>query len=135
MHRSTLVLLDFSKAYDTVWREKLLHTMIDDGVPMSIVRWLASFLRERQAKVKFNGATSKSRKMKQGVPQGSVLPPILFLFYISQLAKILPRETLNALFADDVSVLATDKTKEETERKAQQTVDVVTNWAKNGRSV
>ena len=127
MQRSTLVLLDFSKAYDTVWREKLLHTMIDDGVPMSIVRWLASFLRDRQAKIKFNGATSKSRKMKQGVPQVSVLSPILFLFYINQLAKILPRETLNALFADDVSVLATEKTKEETERKAQITVDVVTN--------
>ena len=45
--RSVLVLLDFSKAYDTVWRQKLLLSMIDDGVPMYLIRWLYGFLRTR----------------------------------------------------------------------------------------
>ena len=49
--------------------------------------------------------------MKQGVPQGSVLSSILLFFYINQLAKVLPRETLDALFADDVPVLATGRKK------------------------
>ena len=127
--RSVLVLLDFSKAYDTIWREKLLLTMIEDGVPMIMVRWLASFLQNRQGQVKFSGVLSGKRYFKQGLPQGSVLSPILFLFYINQLAKILPRETLNSLFADDVSALATEKTKERAEGTAQTTVDVVSDWA------
>ena len=103
--------------------------MIDDGVPMIMVRWLASFLQNRQGQVKFSGVLSGKRKFKQGLPQGSVLSPILFLFYINQLAKILPRETLNSLFADDVSALATEKTKEQAEETAQTTVDVVSDWA------
>ena len=129
MKRSVLVLLDFSKAYDTVWRERLLVSMIEDGVPMTMIRWLRSFFENRQARVKFNGKMSNSRKMKQGLPQGSVLSPILFLFYINQLAKILPRDTINSLFADDVSALATTGSKEESEAVAQRTVDVVVEWA------
>merc|ERR1712048_1254524 len=77
--KAVLVLLDFSKAYDTVWRENLLMTMIEDGVPMIMVRWLFSFFQNRQAQVNFSGVLSKSRKFKQGLPQGSVLSPVLFL--------------------------------------------------------
>ena len=129
MHRSVLVLLDFSKAYDTVWRERLLMTLLDQGVPTQMVRWLYRFLENRLARVKFNGTMSKTRIIHQGLPQGSVLSPILFLFYINELAKILPRDTLNSLFADDVSVLATARTKEEAQAIAQRTVDVVVHWA------
>ena len=129
--RSVLVLLDFSKAYDTVWRERLLMALIEDGVPMIMVRWLYSFFQNRQGKVQFNGVRSKTRKFKQGLPQGSVLSPVLFLFYIIRLAKILPRETLNSLFADDVSVLATEKTKEDAEAVAQSTVNTVTTWSQS----
>ena len=85
--------------------------IIEDGVPMIMVRWLFSFFQNREAQVKFNGVLSKSRKFKQGLSQGSVLSPVLFLFYINQLAKILPLGTINSLFADDVSALATEKTK------------------------
>ena len=43
MHRSVLVLLDFSKAYDTVWQEKLLPSMLDQWIPSQMIRWLRSF--------------------------------------------------------------------------------------------
>ena len=129
--KAVLVLLDFSKAYDTVWRERLLMTMIEDGVPMIMVRWLFSFFQNRQAQVKFSGVLSKSRIFKQGLPQGSVLSPVLFLFYINQLAKILPHGTINSLFADDVSALAIENTKEQAEATAQRTVDVVSDWSQD----
>ena len=80
MKRSVLALLDFSKAYDTVWRERLLTTMKDQGVPISIIKWIRSFLQNRIAKVKFNGTLSNSKQMKQGLPQGAVLSPLLFHF-------------------------------------------------------
>ena len=79
MKRSVLVLLDFSKAYDTVWREKLLTTMLDTGVPVGILRWVYRFLEDRRAKVKCNGTASKSHRMRQGVPQGTIIHPLPLL--------------------------------------------------------
>lgn len=86
--KSVLVLLDFSKAYDTVWRQRLLQSLLDQDVPNQYVLFLTNFLQNRQAKVQFNGTLSRSRKMCQGLPQGSVLAPILFLFYINNLASL-----------------------------------------------
>ena len=105
--RSIIVLLDFSKAY--VWKEKLLISLQDQGVPSIYVHWLSNFLSNRIARVRMNSTLGKVT-MQQGLPQGSVLSPILFLFYINNLAKILPQETINSLFADDVTLLATAQT-------------------------
>ena len=81
MKRSVLVLLDYSCAYDTVWRERLLRVLAEKGVPMTLVRWIASFLEERHAKVMFGGTLSKFRRMRQGMPQGSVLSPLLCVLH------------------------------------------------------
>ena len=93
--------------------------------PTQIVRWLYRFLENRLARVKFNGTMSKTRIIHQGLPQGSVLSPILFLFYINELAKILPRDTLNSLFADDVSVLATARIKEEAQAMLEEQIALI----------
>ena len=127
---SVLVLLDFSKAYDTVWRQKLLSSMLDKGVPKLYVRWLYRFLQNRQARVRYDGTLGKSKQIKQGLPQGSVLAPLLFLFYINNLADLLPDYNINALFADDVSILASDNSKERATAKAQAAVDIVIEWSK-----
>ena len=128
--RSILVLLDFSKAYDTVWRQRLLQTLQDQGVPNQFVLFLSNFLQNRQAKVRFNGALSKSRKMSQGLPQGSVLAPILFLFYINNLASLLPADLTISMYADDVSILSSDKNRAIAQSKAQEAVDIVVSWSK-----
>ena len=80
MERSIIVLLDFSKAYDMVWRERLLSIMTEKGVTLQYLRWFFAFLQNRQAKVRYCDATSKARTMRQGLPQGSVLSPLLFVF-------------------------------------------------------
>ena len=126
---SVLVLLDFSKAYDTVWREKLLTSMLDKGVPPVYVQWLYRFLQNRQARVRYDGTLGKSKQILQGLPQGSVLAPLLFLFYINNLADILPDFNVNAMFADDVSILAPATTPGEAVSKAQEAVDVVVKWS------
>ena len=72
-----------------------------------------------------------SRNMRQGLPQGSVLSLIIFLFYINELAKKLPTTNINSLYADDVSVLATKGSKEEAEQEAQPSIDIITQWAKS----
>ena len=129
-HRSVLVLLDFSKAFDQVWREKLLLSLHNIGIPLQYIRWLYQFLRNRYGKVKFNGSMSTNTQLQQGVPQGSVLSPLLFILYINTLALQLPDININALFADDVTLLAVRRTLEAAQRDAQKSVDIVVEWAK-----
>ena len=59
--RCVLALLDFSKAYDTVWRNRLLIFMLEKGVPRRLVRWLRGFLSDRRANVRIDGVTGRSR--------------------------------------------------------------------------
>ncbi len=101
---------------------------------MIYVRWLASFLEQRQAKVRFGDTLSKIRRMRQGVPQGSVLSPLLFLFYINNLAERLEEKLPGldaeiAMFADDVSILAKNEKWEGATETAQKLVDVVVEWS------
>ena len=60
-HRSIMVLLDYSKAFDTVWRSKLLLAMTEKGVFIEYVAWIESFLCNHQARVRLHGTTSSSR--------------------------------------------------------------------------
>ena len=130
MKRSVLVLLDFSKAYDTVWRQKLLVTLDEMGLPVMYTKWLRAFLENRQARVRFNNTLGGTRTVHQGLPQGSVLAPLLFICYINSLAEELPTDTVNAMFADDVAILATSRDRSEAEAVAQASVDIVSRWSK-----
>ena len=69
--RSVMALLDFSKAYDTVWRKILLNTLIGKGLNNRYVLWLSPFLENRQASVHFSGSISRGRKIHQVLSQGS----------------------------------------------------------------
>ena len=130
MQRSILVLLDFSKAYDTVWRQRLLLCLLEQGVPAPFVRWLKAFLENRQASVRFNNTIGGSRFLHQGLPQGSVLAPLLFILYINNLALLLPRSNVNAMFADDVAILATSRHSTVAQKAAQEAVNIVSKWSK-----
>jgi len=99
-----MTLLDFSKAYDTVWRQRLLLILSSRAIPAPYILLLSSFLENRQARIRLNGSFSKSRNIAQGLPQGSVLAPILFLFYIDELARLIPDTVVTAMYADDVSL-------------------------------
>ena len=68
MKRSVLTLLDFSKAYDTVWREKLLLHMLNTGILSPFIRWVLSFLDDRRARVQIFNVLSSSRHFNQGLP-------------------------------------------------------------------
>ena len=69
--------------------------------------------------------------MKQGLPQGSVLAPILFILYINNLAELLPESTVNAMYAYDVTILGQSPSEKEAERLSQEAVDTVVEWSKS----
>ena len=75
-------------------------------MPKTYVKWLDRFLQNRKARVRYDGVKGSSRVMHQGLPQELVVAPILFVFYINNLAEILPDINIYAMFADNISILA-----------------------------
>jgi ribonuclease P/MRP protein subunit RPP40 len=129
-NRTVLALLDFSKAYNKVWRTDLLATMLRKGVPVRYVRWIQGFLSNRQARVRLNWAYSRTWTMWEGVPQGSVLGPLLFLFVIDDLQDYLPMGVHFSLFADDSALWVHSPRKEEAVLILQKGMREVYRWAR-----
>ena len=127
--RSVLALLDFSKAYDKVWRSDLYDAMLKKGVPPRYVRWVKGFLTNRQARVRLGGSLSHSKLFREGVPQGSVLSPLLFLFVVDSLRARLPPGVEVSIFADDVALWASDVDKTVAASKVEEGVREVFRWS------
>ena len=97
MQGSVLTLLEFRKAYDTVWREKWLFHMLDTAIPSTFICWIHSFFYDCTAHVQFFNAFSSNRCFTYGSPQGSVLGPLIFPFNINNLASLLNDDAVIAL--------------------------------------
>ena len=96
------VFLDFSKAFDKVWHKVLLYKLDRYGVNGSFLKLMASYLGGREQRVIMQNAESTWGPITAGVPQGSVLGPLLFLLYINDLCDDI--ESVIDLFADDCSL-------------------------------
>tara|TARA_B110001454_G_scaffold192176_1_gene192306 strand:+ start:1042 stop:4992 length:3951 start_codon:yes stop_codon:yes gene_type:complete len=127
--RTVMALLDYSKAYDRTWRERLLSKLHDYGTPRQMTRWIAAFLRTRTAEVVINGTKSKRVRLKQGLPQGSVLSPLLFILFINDITKDIPADVESPLFADDASLCAMHENLDVAQDRLQVAVSAVEQWS------
>ena len=98
------IFVDFQKAFDTVNHDILLKKLEHYGFRGVVNNWFRSYLTDRKQKVVINGFESESKNLAHGVPQGSVLGPILFLIYINDLHKCI-RHSTTYHFADDTNLL------------------------------
>ena len=99
---SLLILLDLSAAFDTVVHDMLIEDMIAIGVDGDALEWFVEYLSNRSFKVKVNNKYSESKKLAMGVPQGSVLGPVLFSIYTIELSWIFKLHGVKCkFFADD----------------------------------
>ena len=96
------VFLDFRKAFDSVPHKRLLLKLERLGVSGNVLKWISSFLSNRQQRVVINGQSSEWTDVSSGVPQGSVLGPLLFIMFVNDL----PDEVKSycKLFADDAKL-------------------------------
>ena len=92
--------------------------MLEIGIPATIIRWLYYFLNDRRVRVQLFNVFSSSRRFRQGLLQGSVLAPLLFLFYINDLANKLCKEPVVPMFTEVVFILTTAKNKVDAEHLA-----------------
>jgi Reverse transcriptase (RNA-dependent DNA polymerase) len=97
-----VVFLDFAKAFDKVPHERLLKKMEAQGITGDLLRWIRNWLTHRRQRVVINGEFSQWNSVASGVPQGSILGPILFLIYINELEQNLTNTVIK--FADDTKV-------------------------------
>ena len=97
------VFMDVEGAFNNIHHERLLHNMKKRKVPDFIVRWTESFLKERGTRVRFNGVESERICTNAGVPQGSPISPILYLFYNADLLDIPGTRGSSLGFIDDIA--------------------------------
>ena len=103
--------------------------MLTTGTPLTFICWICSFLINCRGRVQLFDVFSSSRCFTQVLPQGSILAPLFFLFYINDLASALNNNVVIALFADDVSIPTTACKREDAEATAQSVVSSVATWS------
>ena len=121
-----VIFCDFQKAFDTVPHRRLLEVLSHYGIQNEALKWIKDFLTDRKMEVFVNGKKSSKKDVTSGVPQGSVLGPLLFIIYINLLIDKCGEENL-FLYADDLKVFKEVSTNDDIEN-LQQVLDKMYDW-------
>ena len=98
------IYMDFMKAFDKVPHQRLLHKLKSYGIQGNVWKWVEAFLVGRKQRVMINGTPSEWEDVTSGIPQGTVLGPLLFVLYINDLPDEVSEGTEIYLFADDTKI-------------------------------
>ena len=120
--------MDFQKAFDTVPHKRLINKLSSYGLSGTLLDWLKDFFTNRKQAVRVNGAISRPTAIRSGIPQGSVLGPILFVLFINDLPDSTAAETY--LFADDTKIfsMAHDKNSSVLQEDLKKLQDWTDRW-------
>ena len=121
------VFLDISKAFDKVWHDGLIFKLKQNGIGGDLINILHDFLSDRCQRVVLNGKESCWENIYSGVPQGSVLGPLLFLIYINDLTENISSNM--KLFADDSSLFTKVSDVETAQSLLMSDLRKITSWA------
>ena len=119
--------IDFQKAFDSLNINILLSKLYNYGIRGIMYSWIKDYLNDRSQYTFVNGVKSDELSINYGVPQGSVLGPLLFLIYINDLYRAVP-EAYPKLFADDTNVFLADKNIDNLVNKANVCLTKISEW-------
>lgn len=127
---SCMIFCDLSKAFDRVWHSGLLFKLQTYGVCGDLLKWFSSYLSQRSQKVMYKDLLSSTSEISAGVPQGSVLGPLLFLIYVNDVAVNML--SLCRLFADDSSLQYSSNNILNIEYILNHDLKILESWSKSG---
>ena len=130
-----LVMLDLKKAFDTVNHAILMEKLPKYGLNVHVVNWFQSYLSDRSHITSVNGSRSNEHKSICGIPQGSILGPLMFILYINDLPKCVANVKVS-MYADDTALYYSSKDVNDIVNKINNDLENVDNWlAKNKLSL
>jgi hypothetical protein len=121
------IFCDVSKAFDRVWHKGLLYKLERAGIKGNLLKWFESYLKNRRQKVVLNGVESSMRDILAGVPQGSILGPLLFLIYINDLVDVV--HSNSRLYADDATIYIDFRDADRAADLLEDDLNQMMNWA------
>ena len=121
------VFVDLEKAFDTVNHQILLSKLDHYGIRDNALKWLKSYLSNRKQFVNLNGENSKNENISCGVPQGSILGPLLFTIYINDMHRVVTSSIIHH-FADDTNILFSSKYPKEITKILNNELKLLFQW-------
>ena len=125
--QTDVLILDFQKAFDKVPHQRLIQKLNFYGIRGNILDWVTQWLTSRTQRVVVDGEVSEHVHVKSGVPQGTVLGPLMFLIYINDIADNISSETHIRLFADDCVLYRPIQSSNDTDT-LQMDLNSLTDW-------
>ena len=130
---TVLATVDFAKAFDSVWHSALLSKLLSLDLPLCFVEWIRSYLSDRRSKVRICNSYSRPFRLRRGVPQGSVLGPVLSSFYISMTFPLSFQHLLKPLYANDLAIWASPPSVECATSIVQAALNRLVEWSSKWR--
>lgn len=124
---TVMVLLDIEKAFDNVWHEGLLYKLYRYNFPIYLIKLIQNYLSNRSFRVVLSSTASQTFDIPAGVPQGSLLGPVLYNIYTSDIPQA-PEGCHLSLYADDTSIMAKGRNTKGTVRKLQNYLNTITSY-------
>ena len=127
--KTIAVFVDLTAAFDKVWKDGLLLKLLRKQVNGNMFQWIKNFLFQRTARVKIDGYKSSLVKLREGVPQGGVISPTLFIIFIDDITEKLTTHISRALHADDLAVWTASENLSTAYVRMQMTMEKIGKWA------